>query len=460
MGGGSTLRKRGVARLLGPLLLACVLAGPAVADDDDDGGPPGGGRGGGPGSGPGGWSGGEGPGGQDLPLGPNPGRGFTRDVRDLMGLLFGRPSRPAPRRPLALPAPPPPEAPIAEDRELLAGGLGPAARARAEAEGFTVVTERGGLTRLRAPAGLDTTAARERLRAIAPSATVDLNHLYRPESRDPGCAGAGCASSPFFALIGWPADPGCGAGLEVGLIDTPIDVARAGLGDRVETISLRGADRAAASPAHGTAIAALLAGDGDGPARGLLPGARLVAVDAFHRRPEGDAADAYDIAAAITLLAERGVRVVAMPLAGPPNEVVNAAGAAAAAGGMSAVAAAGNDGAKAPPRFPAAHPWAVAVTGVDRNAEVYPQAVRGPHIAFAAPGVGLPVPAATGRLPVTRSGTSYAVPFVAAALALARSTGLDAAQATALLAETADDLGPPGRDPIYGWGLVRAAGGC
>ncbi|MFN6999440.1 MAG: S8 family serine peptidase, partial [Elioraea tepidiphila] len=64
------------------------------------------------------------------------------------------------------------------------------------------------------------------------------------------------------------------------------------------------------------------------------------------------------------------------------------------------------------------------------------------------------------RPPVTRSGTSYAVPFVAAALALARQGGLDPAEAARRLAAAAQDLGPPGRDPIYGWGLVRAIGDC
>lgn len=439
---------RTLARLLAAVVLAAALALPAAADDDDadDGGAPGASAG----------PGGEGPGGGRGGLGPNPGRDFRRDVQGLFGLLFGRP---VPLR-RALPVPPvPPEAQEAEPGELVARGLGPAATARAVAEGFAVVAERGPLTRLSAPAGLPLAAARERLRAIAPAALVDLNHLYRPGSRPGGCAGAGCAPPPVFALVAWPDDPGCGAGLTVGLIDTRIDAAAAGLGGRLEAVGLAGPDRAPSSAAHGTAIAALLAGDGSGGLRGLLPRARLVAVEAFHRRPEGDAADAFDIAAAIDLLAERGVMVVAMPFAGPANAVVEAAGAAAARRGMSAVAAAGNDGAKAAPRYPAAHDWAVAVTGVDRGAQVYALAVRGPHIAFAAPGVGLGLPAPGGAT-VTRSGTSFAVPFVAAALALARKDGSGAEEATALLAEAAADLGAPGRDPTYGWGLVRALGGC
>ena len=441
-------------RLLPALLLGLALALPAAADDDsdDDGGP------GGAASGPGGAASGAGGGesrGRSMDLGPNPGTDFGRDVQNLIGMLFGRPA--PPRRPLPLPPAFPP-APEAEAGELVARGLGPAARAQALAEGFTVVAERGALARLRAPPGLGATAARDQLRAIAPAATVDLNHLYRPGSAAPGCRGADCGS-PFLALVAWPEAPSCGAGLTVGLIDTPVDPSLPALAGRIEAVTVRAPDRAAASAAHGTAVATLLAGAGTGPARGLLPGARVIAVDAFHRRPEGDAADAFDIAEAIGLLAGRGVRVAAMAFAGPDNAVVDAVGAEATARGMSA-AAAGNDGPRAPPRYPAAHPWAIAVTGVDRHARVFAQAVRGPHIAFAAPGVGLPVLLAADRPPVTRWGTSYAVPFVAAALALARAAGLDAADAAARLAAAARDLGPPGRDPIYGWGLVRAVGDC
>jgi subtilisin family serine protease len=438
-----------LSALLAVLIVLAALAAPASADDDDaddNGAAPG--AAGAP-------AGGGEQGGVRGRLGPNPGRDFRRDVRDLMGLLFGRA---APPRPLP-PPPAPPDAPEAEPRELVARGLGPSARAQAQAEGFEVIATRGLTTRLRAPPGLDLTAARARLQAIAPAAIVDLNHLFRPGSRASGCAGAECARPPSFALVAWPDDPSCGAGLALGLIDTPIDPVAAGLGERLEAIALLGPDRLPASAGHGTAVAALLAGDGKRGVRGLLPFARVVAVAAFHRRAEGDAADAFDIAAAIDHLAERGLAVAAMPFAGPANVVVEAAGAAAARQGVAAVAAAGNDGADAPPRFPAAYSWAVAVTGVDRDRRVYPLAVRGPHIAFAAPGVGLSLPAPGGTT-VTRSGTSFAVPFVAAALALARRGGVGPAEATALLAEAAADLGPPGRDPTYGWGLVRALGGC
>jgi hypothetical protein len=43
---------------------------------------------------------------------------------------------------------------------------------------------------------------------------------------------------------------------------------------------------------------------------------------------------------------------------------------------------------------------------------------------------------------------------------LADGAGPDAAEITRILAKTARDLGPPGRDPIFGWGLLQAASPC
>jgi hypothetical protein len=93
---------------------------------------------------------------------------------------------------------------------------------------------------------------------------------------------------------------------------------------------------------------------------------------------------------------------------------------------------------------------------VDGKGEIWARAVRGRHIAFSAPGVGLPVAGARGG----RSGTSYATPFVTAALALAHGTGGDGPATLARLAAAARDLGPSGRDATFGWGLVQPVTPC
>ena len=40
------------------------------------------------------------------------------------------------------------------------------------------------------------------------------------------------------------------------------------------------------------------------------------------------------------------------------------------------------------------------------------------------------------------------------------TTGDPLPEATAALAERAEDLGEPGHDPLYGWGLVQGEGAC
>ena len=49
-------------------------------------------------------------------------------------------------------------------------------------------------------------------------------------------------------------------------------------------------------------------------------------------------------------------------------------------------------------------------------------------------------------------------PFVAAALELRIAAGDTPTVATQRLAESAKDLGLVGRDPIFGWGLIRFQG--
>jgi thermitase len=56
-------------------------------------------------------------------------------------------------------------------------------------------------------------------------------------------------------------------------------------------------------------------------------------------------------------------------------------------------------------------------------------------------------------------GTSYSSPIVAgvAALVLSANPSLSAAQVQDIVKQSADDLGPAGWDPSYGWGRVNAA---
>jgi len=129
--------------------------------------------------------------------------------------------------------------------------------------------------------------------------------------------------------------------------------------------------------------------------------------------------------------------------------------AAAEARGHIVVAAAGNAGPAAPPAYPAASQGAIAVTAVDQAGRVYAHANRGDYMSMAALGVAVPAAAPNGGF-TTYSGTSFAAPFVSARLAEClgrRDVGRARACIRKMEAE-AKDLGAPGRDPVYGYGLL------
>jgi subtilisin family serine protease len=299
-------------------------------------------------------------------------------------------------------------------------------------------------------------------------ASVDFDQFYYLDEHHAACTGAECqVPSPvnWASLVNWSdADtPQCGPAPLIGLIDTGVNVEHAALkGQAVEVISLPERRAMASLQDHGTAVAALLVGRPTSQTPGLLPGARIVAVDAFYR--DGGTADRTDVmtlVAAIEALAERGVKVMNMSLSGPSNEVLQKAIAAAQAKGIVIVAAAGNNGAGAEPSYPAAYPGVVAVTAIDNDLNVYRRATRGPYVDLSAPGVNVWTASAKGSA-MLRTGTSYAVPFVSAAasLVLAWNPSLDAKAVQSQLEAHTRDLGQPGRDPTFGVGLIQMSGLC
>jgi subtilisin family serine protease len=86
---------------------------------------------------------------------------------------------------------------------------------------------------------------------------------------------------------------------------------------------------------------------------------------------------------------------------------------------------------------------------------------RGTYVTVAAPGVRIWTPGADGEGRFN-NGTSFATPYVTAISAqlLARQPRTPPRKLTELLAASARDLGAPGKDPVFGWGLVQSQGRC
>lgn len=370
---------------------------------------------------------------------------------------------PARRRPAPQRAAPPPAA--RAPNEVIARGLSPADLGRLRDEGFRVLrastlSDGQPWHRLRKPARLGMEQARQRLRGAGSVQAADFNHYYRPGNAA-ACSGRDC---PARAMIDWPAGAaGCGAPLRIGMVDTGLNRDHATLrGARLRVHRIgAGAGLAPSGAQHGTAVAALLVGGADSRAPGLVPQAELVAVDAFHRQNQDERADAFALVEALDYLAAEQVDIVNLSLAGPANAALAAQVLRMDRQGIVLVAAAGNGGPAARPAYPAGYGAVIAVTAVDRRAQVYRRASRGRHIDLAAPGVDVwSAASVSGARPLT--GTSFAAPFVtaAAALLLQAEPGLSPAQVRNRLRRDARDLGPSGVDEIFGHGLVTPPQGC
>ena len=203
-------------------------------------------------------------------------------------------------------------------------------------------------------------------------------------------------------------------------------------------------DHLHADTGHGTAMASVMGG-----ACGVLSEARIVNAAVFARSPRGlVVASAREMITGLNWLVSQQVAVINLSLSGPPNRILEMALQRIADRGIALVASSGNDGAAAFPRYPAAYPHVLAVTAVDRQQNIYPLAVQGKHLDFAAPGVDVEVADGASDQMRSMSGTSLAAAFVTAALAQTEQTPEE-------LRSLTTDLGERGHDAIFGYGLLQ-----
>lgn len=150
---------------------------------------------------------------------------------------------------------------------------------------------------------------------------------------------------------------------------------------------------------------------------GVAPGAKIVAVKAFGENNASAEATSFQILQGLDYAMRRGVRIINMSFAGPYDVMIERKLRDAYESGIVLVAAAGNAGPKSPPLYPAADPNVIAVTATDAADKPFDMANRGNHIALAAPGVDILVPAPRGDYQLT-TGTSVAAAHVSGVVAL------------------------------------------
>src|SRR5690606_34526234 len=194
--------------------------------------------------------------------------------------------------------------------------------------GYTIVASQAlgqldvSYTRFGVPEGVSESQAVATLNSQVAPDRFDLNHAYRLTQA--ACTGERCNGRK---LVRWPVDQTerCPAEVRVGMIDTGVSPQASGVPrSRLVTRSFHGGSQRSAT-AHGSAVAALLAGSSH-PVPGLLPYSRLYAADVFALLEDGrQVTSAAMIVNGIDWLANFGVEVINVSLAGPANRLLQRA---------------------------------------------------------------------------------------------------------------------------------------
>lgn len=245
----------------------------------------------------------------------------------------------------------------------------------------------------------------------------------------------------------------------VAVIDTGIDLAHADLQGRLaEGMNFVAAGEAPADDVgHGTHVAGVIAAvvnNAEGVA-GMTWHDRVMPVKVLDATGAGSA---YAVAQGIIWATDNGAGVINLSLGNYARSAfLHDAVRYAFDRDVVLVAATGNDNTDQP-GYPAAYPEVLAVSATDGRRRLADFSNYGEYVDVVAPGVGI---ASTypGNQYAALSGTSMASPHAAALAALIRSVNplLRNTEVMDIIRRTAIDLGPPGKDPLYGHGQIDVA---
>ncbi len=249
-----------------------------------------------------------------------------------------------------------------------------------------------------------------------------------------------------------------GSGIKVAVIDSGIsphpDLAIAGGVSTVDYTSKWTDDHG-----HGTHVAGIIgARRNNAGIAGVAPGAKLYAVKALDKQGEGNL---LDILEGIDWSIANKMDIINLSLGTETDtrvfrDLVDKANQQ----GIILVSASGNTGTASGTgntvTYPAAYKSVIAVSAVDRSFTRGSFSSTGTEVEFAAPGVNV-VSTYLNSQYASTSGTSQAAPHISGILAVLKQKypGKSNQQLRNELTGYAKDLGTPGKDPWYGYGLAQ-----
>jgi len=207
---------------------------------------------------------------------------------------------------------------------------------------------------------------------------------------------------------------------------------------------------------HGTHVAGTIAAtiNNNKGVVGVGPNVKILAVKVLGANGSGSYSG---VAKGIIYAADNGARVINLSLGGGPSQTVKNAVDYAWSKGVLLACAAGNSApTTTAPGYPAAYPSCLGVAATDQNDQRASFSQYAPD-GVAAPGVTI-LSTTMGNTYGNKNGTSMATPHVAglAGLLFAQNPNRTNARVRQILIATTDDIGAPGKDPIFGFGRINA----
>ena len=267
---------------------------------------------------------------------------------------------------------------------------------------------------------------------------------------------------------------GRGDGVVVAVVDSGVSVQLDGLSNILPGWDfVEDDDEADDEHWHGTHVSGIIAqqSNNDEGVAGVAPGVSILPVRVLNGEGKGNTAN---VAAGIVWAVDNGAQIVNLSLAfSSYSEAVAEACDYAARNGVLLIAASGNDYFDNFIAFPASLENVIAVGASNQSDEVSPYSNKGTELDVVAPGGDLTqdidlngvsdgIVAATildGEwIYYAAEGTSMAAPFVSGVAALLIAEGVtDVGALTDALLNTTIDMGAPGHDTVYGYGMLDPA---
>ncbi|MDX1702520.1 MAG: S8 family serine peptidase, partial [Melioribacteraceae bacterium] len=280
---------------------------------------------------------------------------------------------------------------------------------------------------------------------------------------------------PFqFPLIGTEPEittPYTGKGVKVAVIDSGIDAQHADLkvagGVCMLTINCPTSPSYDDDNGHGTHVAGIIAAQKNNYGLiGIAPNVELYAVKVMTKTGAGTTTN---IAAGVEWAIKQKIDIINMSIGtNGDDQALKLLLEKAYAEGITIVASAGNEGYRIQPdsvQFPAKYSSVIAVSATTGFNKILESSSIGSEVEIAAPGDAIisTYPTELDTIDGNKdgyailSGTSMAAPHVTGVLALykERFPNFTNKRLRELISRTAEDLGSTGRDPSFGFGLIK-----